>query len=98
ACLAPAHVTPCGAHAEARAPVALGGPGGLEDFVDGAHARGLEACVVPRGLRTVRAIFTASAGLDVHERAHLNGSWVVEAAVDGGLSFGTIMSVQGVPV
>jgi len=84
--LAAAHVAPGGAHAEARAAVLLGDAGGGEHVLDGAHAGGPEAGVVARGLGAVGAVLAAAAGLDVHERAHLDGGGVVEAAVDGGLS------------
>lgn len=83
--LASAHVTPGGAHAEACAPVVLCGTCGGEDAVDGGELCSLEAGAVAAGLGTVRAVFGAAAGLDVHEGAHLDGGGVVEAAVDGAL-------------
>lgn len=86
ACLAAAHVAPGGAHAEPGAAVVLGDAGGLEYVVDGAHLGGFEAGAVPGGLCAVRAVFAAAAGLDVHQRTHLDGGGVMEATVDGGLS------------
>lgn len=88
--LAPAHVSPCGTHAEPRAAVLLGHPGLLQHLVDGAHLRGLQTRVVAGGLCAVGAVFAAAAGLDVHQGAHLDRRGIVEAAVDGGLWVGRI--------
>jgi hypothetical protein len=37
---------------------------------------------VTRGLRAVGAVFGATASFDVHKGTHLNGSWVMVAAVN----------------
>lgn len=91
--LAAAHVAPRGAHAEPRAAVVLRDARGLEHRVHGDHLGGLEPRVVPRRLRAVRAVLGAPAGLDVHERAHLDGGGVVEFPVDVALGLSIYVSM-----
>ena len=85
--LAAAHVSPGGTHAEPGAAVGFGIASLGEHVVDGAHLGSLQSGVVLRGLGTVRAIFTTSSGLDVHESAHLNSRGIMEPAVDRRLGY-----------
>lgn len=47
-------------------------------------------CVILRALRAVRAILTASARLDVHQRAHLHRRGRMESSVESALETASV--------
>jgi hypothetical protein len=83
--LATTHISPSSTHAKARAPVIFRYASGGENSVYGGHFGRLEAGLIAGGLCAVAAVFAATAGFDVHECAHLDGSRAVEAAVEAAL-------------
>jgi hypothetical protein len=66
------HLAPGRAHAESRRALVASAPGRAEDLVDVEHFLGMRGSLVVARLRTVRAIFGATTGLDAEKSAELH--------------------------
>jgi hypothetical protein len=75
-------LAPGGPHAEARRAVRLRGTRRVEHLVERHQRVGVDARVVMRGLRTVRAVLRAAAGLDRQQRRQLDSGGIEVLAMN----------------